>query len=238
MCVPAAAVTESDVYRVLSAGLNNLVRALVLACASRPVISLLLIQKFFPLLKSDHNDNYTSVTVGGRDVVGGAGDTLCQRVRVAKHHQDLCGGMWSDKQKQKHKQQASPKGLDAQKTEVWRRRVVECRVCFCQLNREAVVGVAGLEAYYSGWGNYDGCCWLLWPEPNAHALAQFLLIKDIRAGKQCQTRNLAARHKSRYNITAAKHKRAKHTHTITHTQTHSHTHSRNLQRLHFMEPGF
>lgn len=30
------------------------------------VISLLLIQKFFALLKSDHNDNYTSITgVGG-----------------------------------------------------------------------------------------------------------------------------------------------------------------------------
>lgn len=41
------------------------------------------------------------------------------------------------------------------------------------------------------------------------ALAQFSLIKDIRAGKQCQTwATWLARHKSRYNITAAKHKRA------------------------------
>lgn len=48
--------------------------------------------------------------------------------------------------------------------------------------------------------NYDGC---------DAALAQFSLIKDIRAGKQCQTwATWLARHKSRYNITAAKHKRA------------------------------
>lgn len=37
------------------------------ACALS-VISLLLIQKFFALLKSDHNDNYTSITAaGGRE---------------------------------------------------------------------------------------------------------------------------------------------------------------------------
>lgn len=42
------------------------------ACAL-PVISLLLIQKFFALLKSDHNDNYTSITVAGRGK-GGGGD--------------------------------------------------------------------------------------------------------------------------------------------------------------------
>lgn len=58
------------------------------ACALS-VISLLLIQKFFALLKSDHNDNYTSVTVTGRAAWGrGLGHSL-----QSCHHlmrQDLC----------------------------------------------------------------------------------------------------------------------------------------------------
>lgn len=42
------------------------------ACASS-VISLLLIQKFFALLKSDHNDNYTSITGRGEEGGGDGG---------------------------------------------------------------------------------------------------------------------------------------------------------------------
>lgn len=64
------------------------------ACALS-VISLLLIQTFFALLKSDHNDNYTSVTVTGRGASGrGWGiaccvaTTLCAKIYVR---------MWSDK---------------------------------------------------------------------------------------------------------------------------------------------
>lgn len=42
------------------------------ACALS-VISFLLIQKFFALLKSDHNDNYTSITGRGKGGGGGGG---------------------------------------------------------------------------------------------------------------------------------------------------------------------
>lgn len=42
------------------------------ACALS-VISLLLIQKFFALLKSDHNDNYTSITGRGEEGGGDGG---------------------------------------------------------------------------------------------------------------------------------------------------------------------
>lgn len=57
-------------------------RRLAVACALS-VISFLLIQKFFALLKSDHNDNYTSVAQ--RRV---ATSTLCGKIYVR---------MWSDK---------------------------------------------------------------------------------------------------------------------------------------------
>lgn len=80
------------------------------ACALS-VISFLLIQKFFALLKSDHNDNYTSVAP--RRV---ATSTLCGKIYVR---------MWSDKRL------AEWGGNSGNSSAPTGGAAVECRVCCC-----------------------------------------------------------------------------------------------------------